>query len=101
MKMIFVTSYLKKDGLYASQIEATSWEEAEKTALENGLGEKVDGVLDTSMNQCNRNVWHLQDRQNEMNNLLLMPLQFFHWMLRKSISIHHYCLDKLTTCLLS
>ena len=98
--MIFVTSYLKEDGLYASQIEATSWEDAEKIALKNGLGEKVEGFLDTSMTQYNRNVWHLQDKQNEMNNLLLMLLRFSHWMLRKSISIHHYCLDKLTTCLL-
>lgn len=43
--MIFVTSYFKKDGLYANHIEATSWEEAEKIALENGLGETVDGFI--------------------------------------------------------
>lgn len=43
--MIFVTSYLKEDGLYANQIQATSWEEAEKIALENGLGETVDGFI--------------------------------------------------------
>lgn len=43
--MIFVTSYSKDGGLYASHIEANSWEEAEKIALENGLGEKVDGFI--------------------------------------------------------
>lgn len=43
--MIFITSYLKEDCLYANHIQATSWEEAEKIALENGLGETVDGYI--------------------------------------------------------
>jgi len=43
--MIFITSYLKEDGLYANRIEATSWEEAEKIALANGLCETVDGFI--------------------------------------------------------
>lgn len=43
--MIFVTSYLKQGSLYANQIEATSFEEAEKIALQNGLGETVDGFI--------------------------------------------------------
>lgn len=43
--MIFVTSYLKEDGLYANHIEASSWEEAQKISIENGLGETIDGFI--------------------------------------------------------
>lgn len=43
--MIYLTSYLKEGQLYGSEIEATSWEEAELKAKERGLGETVDGYI--------------------------------------------------------
>jgi hypothetical protein len=98
--MIFVTSYLKEDGLYADYVQAQSWDEAEQKVINRGLGETVDGIVDTISSQCSQTFLRLQDKRIEMNNLQLMPLRFSRWMLHKSISIHLYCLDKLSKYLL-
>jgi hypothetical protein len=65
------------------------------------LRHKVKTLVQLAFNyQCSQNVEHLKHKPHEMNNLLTKLLLFFRWMLRKSISIHLFCLDRLSKYLL-